>query len=66
MATDQLGSLYKSINSIYKTRKAAKFHALKCEEVVAVDSVWKRCDIGCFCIEVPKRRIGYAKRMKAK
>ncbi len=44
---------------LYKTRKSARFQALTHEKTVPVWSEWERCGLGCFCIRVPMRKVGY-------
>lgn len=45
---------------IYPTRKSAKNNRHHGERIVQVQSEWKRCELGCFCVRVPKRIIGYS------
>jgi hypothetical protein len=45
---------------LYPTRKSAKANRHHGERIVPVYSETDRCKLGCFCIRVPKRLVGYA------
>ena len=57
--TGEPGWAFGMVPIIYERKKDAALQRRRWEKTVEAWSEWERCEIGCLCIRVPKRRIGW-------